>query len=277
MSELTDGQWLQGKIHDKPPYIPAKGEVQQKTCMNFVPTAQWQDWDWVPAADCEFVNSDTPFNRDLYCSLGFNKTVLFMGDSISFDHFLSLTHLMGVPQALPRAMRKDALIESNLCNGTSKLIGKRDFLLHNFRDTMEQTDPDIIVLNRGAHFEKDEMLINFMNMTLLPLIKDWLNKCTENKRQCHFVWRTTIPGHPHCENFTQPSNSLREMERLIFDNPRYDWAHFQYQNLLVQGLLQDSSISYDLMDAYYSHILRADWHQPPNDCLHSVSSAVFAS
>ena len=131
MSELADGQWVQGKIHDKPPYIPAKGEVQQKTCMNFVPTAQWQDWDWVPAADCEFVNSDTPFNRDLYCSLGFNKTVLFMGDSISFDHFLSLTHLMGVPQALPGARHKDALIESNLCNGTSKLIGKRDFLLHN--------------------------------------------------------------------------------------------------------------------------------------------------
>jgi hypothetical protein len=275
MSELADGQWVQGNIHDEPPYTPTKGEVQSNTCVDFMPNAKWQDWDWTPAADCHFINSDTPFDRDLYCSLSFNKTLLFMGDSTTFDHFLSLTHLMGIPQVLPRAKKKDALIQSNPCNGTSKLIGKRDFLLHNIRTVMEETDPDIIVLNRGAHFEKDEILINFINMTLIPTIRNWLQKCQDNNRRCHFVWRTTIPGHPNCENFTQPSNSLREMERLILDNPQYQWGHFQYQNLVVQGLLEESSILYDLMDAYHSHILRPDWHHPPNDCLHSVSVLLF--
>jgi hypothetical protein len=44
--------------------------------------------------------------------MGGNWTIAIVGDSTSFYRFLSLTHLLGVPQALPKGRRKDALLIS---------------------------------------------------------------------------------------------------------------------------------------------------------------------
>jgi len=125
MKDLVQGKWILGKEKEHPPYIPMKAEVGTKTCPNFEPNETWQEWEWAPNSNCEFSNSN--FDEEMYCSLAINKTIAIMGDSISLDHFLSLTHLLGVPQALPRVRNKNALLISNVCNGTSILIGKEIF------------------------------------------------------------------------------------------------------------------------------------------------------
>ena len=73
MKDLVPGNWTLGKEKDYPPYIPMKGEAQQKTCIGFDPNAKWQEWEWVPSADCEFSSCD--FDEDLCCSLSTIKTI----------------------------------------------------------------------------------------------------------------------------------------------------------------------------------------------------------
>jgi len=246
-----------------------RGEVQQGTCRGFDPSARWQDWEWTPddASECDFLNSD--FNHSLFCSLVWNKTILIQGDSVSFDHFLSLTHLMDVPVALPKARPKDPVRVSRICNGTSTLIGKRDFLLEQVGRVLNEFHPDIVILNRGAHYEPDSQLTRHLNSTVIPNIVKWQDQCELDKRDCHFVWRSTVPGHPNCTQFTEPSESVEEMEAMIAQTPKYNWDKFKGQNELALELLSELQTKFDLLDGYPINVLRPDLHAGNGDCLHT--------
>ncbi|KAL3906950.1 MAG: hypothetical protein SGILL_009070 [Bacillariaceae sp.] len=204
-----------------------------------------------------------------------NKTVAIVGDSISYDHFLSLTHLLGVPQSLPNAMRKTALEVSHVCSQNSPmLIGKRDFYLQSVGDITQQFFPDVLVLNRGAHFVDDASLLRDMNSTILPQVQEWQERCRLANKECLFVWRTSVPGHPECNSFQEPSTSIAEMEELVRNHSMatgYHWDQFLPQNKLVLELLrQTPNLAYDVMDGYPAQILRPDLHKG-GDCLHTVS------
>jgi len=271
MEQLVQGKWTMGAEKDKPPYIPTPGERQQKTCHGFDPSARWQDWEWTPEdhSRCDFLNSDIDSN--LFCSLVRNKTIVIQGDSISFDHFLSLTHLLGVPVAPPRAVPKDPLRVSKICNGTSMLIGKKDFHLQQVGRIIKEFHPDVMILNRGAHYVSDEQLIQHLNSTVIPHIAKWQDECVLEKKDCHFVWRSTVPGHPYCTQFTKPAESVEEMEMMIATSPQYNWDKFKGQNELVMDLLSGSSLTaFNMLDGYPINILRPDLHGPKhNDCLHT--------
>mmetsp|Transcript_15543 Transcript_15543/g.23521 ORF Transcript_15543/g.23521 Transcript_15543/m.23521 type:complete len:345 (-) Transcript_15543:510-1544(-) len=271
MEQLVQGKWTMGAEKDKPPYIPTPGERQQKTCHGFDPSARWQDWEWTPEdhSRCDFLNSD--IDSDLFCSLARNKTIVIQGDSISFDHFLSLSHLLGVPVAPPRAVPKDPLRVSKICNGTSMLIGKKDFHLQQVGRIIKEFHPDVMILNRGAHYVSDEQLIQHLNSTVIPHIVTWQDECVLEKKDCHFVWRSTVPGHPHCTQFTKPAESVEEMEMMIATSPQYNWDKFKGQNELVMDLLSGSSLTaFNMFDGYPINILRPDLHGPAhNDCLHT--------
>ena len=276
MAQLTSGRWV-NNTYERPLYIPMRGEVQQKICQGIDRNGPWHTWDWHPSSDCSF----SRFNQDMFCRLAFNKTIAIIGDSISFDHFLSLTHLLGIPQALPRVMKKFANLKSQVCNGTSMLVGQRDFFLQNsIADIVNTTFPDIMVLNRGAHYTPDTVLTDAFHQTIFPQLRDWQSRCQQLNRQCLLIWRTTVPGHPNCSQYTQPAVSLQEMEALVASQAavtNYKWDQFSSQNKLVLDLFQNASLDYRVMDAYPINILRPDAHKHgnKNDCLHTVRGFWF--
>mmetsp|Transcript_40291 Transcript_40291/g.85827 ORF Transcript_40291/g.85827 Transcript_40291/m.85827 type:complete len:130 (+) Transcript_40291:209-598(+) len=94
--------------------------------------------------------------------------------------------------------------------------------------------------------------------------------CVLDKKDCHFVWRTTVPGHPNCKQFTQPTENVEEMEMMIANSSQYNWEKFKGQNELVAELISESLTEFDFIDGYPINILRPDLHSlPENDCLHT--------
>ena len=166
---------------------------------------------------CTFVS----FDKDSYCRITRNRTVAIIGDSISLDHFLSLSHLLGVPYALPKVMNRNALLKSHVCNDmsnsgvisndigdsvsdnandgsnrnagsnyssittTSTLLGKQDFCyLNSVQQDTNEYFPDVLVLNQGAHYHvSDNELIGHLNNTLLfSQLNDWQDRCRLNDK-----------------------------------------------------------------------------------------------
>lgn len=275
--DLSEGRWI-NVTYDIPPYIPMRGEVQQKTCLDFDPAKPFHTYIWEPTAvhtkGCVFAT----FDHDSFCQVSRNKTIAIIGDSISFDHYLSLSHLLGVPKALPKARNKDALLVSHICQNSTILIGKRDFYLHSVQRIAQDFFPDVLVLNRGAHYVTDQELIRHMNQTVFPQLRDWQQNCRLHGKDCMLIWRTSVPGHPNCTQYKEPSTSLEEMEQLVHDHGRtYHWDQFLIQNKLVLDAFKWASsnaksrfnLTYAVMDAYSVNILRPDMHAGPRDCLHT--------
>jgi len=304
IQDLKIGSWV-NITYDRPPYTPMKGEVHQNTCSDFKPNSTFKTWIWEPEAvrskGCVFKS----FEKESYCRLMKNKTVAIIGDSISMDHFLSLTHLLGVPQPLPRVVGNPLLI-SQVCNNedgnnnnnsnttttttsgggggggdssSSKLVVKRDFFLNSVKEIIHDHFPDVLVLNRGAHYVPNDQLLQQMNNNVFPHLNDWQARCELENKDCLLIWRTTVPGHPDCSQFTVPSNSVEEMEHIIATNDniawnRFHWNEFKVQNELVLKAFQIqktlANLSYEVMDAYHVNILRPDMHRFKVDCLHTV-------
>jgi hypothetical protein len=94
-------------------------------------------------------------------------------------------------------------------------------------------------------------------------------------KKCQLIWRTTVPGHPKCKSFIEPSKSLAEIEggmgRKSFTVPpkkNYWWSEFKHQNILAL-LALSHSLDYDILPAYEINLLRPDDHKKRDDCLHS--------
>lgn len=283
--DIFHGRWV-NVTYDAPPYIPKLGsESYKKVCRDFSGSSNtsFHTYEWEPFAvkeqGCQFAN----FNVESYCHVMRNKTVAIVGDSISFDHFLSLTHLLGVPQVLPKVRAKESLTISRVCQNTSILLGKRDFYLQSLPQILEDFGPDVLVLNRGAHFAQDDKLLSDLQTIAFDKVRNWQrDHCKKNGKECLFIWRTTMPGHPNCQNFTIPVNNLTSIEDNLYlqTDERYrnfHWSKFQGQNRLVQEALQGFNISHEIMDGYPAMMMRPDLHKaqkPGQDCLHTVSLSV---
>jgi hypothetical protein len=105
----------------------------------------------------------------------------------------------------------------------------------------------------------------------MPQIDDWQSQCQRQRRKCRWLWRTTVPGHPGCFNFTTPSNSTQDMENLIASHEgsrRFKWDQFAHQNRLVLETFHNRT-DVQILDVYPMNILRRDAHPSANDCLHN--------
>jgi hypothetical protein len=289
MEELTHGRWI-NVTYPVPPYIPMKGEVQQKKCVHVQPNEPFHTWEW--QTDHPTCLWKPRFGKNDFCRVaaaaatftGGNLTIAIVGDSTSFDHFLSLTHLLGVPQALPKARRKDALLISRPSCNIEKdlnltLIGKRSFYLLDLQEFIQQQLPDILIINRGAHYTSDERLEQDAKSQILPALEEWQSSdyCRRRHRHdaplsCWLIWRNSVPGHPNCANYTQPFfGPMSKIEATMKQDRNYHWSEFKNQSLLFQQWLNQSHLQYDIMDGYPMKIRRPDAHDNdnPNDCLHT--------
>ena len=190
------------------------------------------------------------------------STILIIGDSLSWEHFRSLNHLLGQRHVSQHSMWESKESQDNIkslvCQNQVRLVFRRDDLLTNVSDSIfySQTFPQVLVLNRGSHYKNDTALLSGMNNDVIPAIKEWQETCTELGIKCHLFWRTSVPGHPGCNattnKFTEPVNDITEMERLIADMSMYNnrtmeyhWYDYKHQNSLVVDLLRNELEDFD--------------------------------
>ena len=274
--QIQDGVWRKVTILQAP-YIPPNHRklLCDRSQIKRQEEGNYESWEWKPQDDsCHFVRWD----RDQFCTLMRQQKILFLGDSLSQEASFSFGELMGLRISVSRnGLPRGGYPKYNLagaCNGTVEAnFHRADFIKPKIvAKELQERFPDVAVLNRGAHFESDSMLLQDMNETI-GHIGAWQSRCTEAGKRCLLVWRTTVPGHPGCQNETQPVTNRSAMEHLIDTDPRsiaYNWPLFRHQNKLIEDALSNSNIEFEMLDAYHLNVLRPDGHRIAfDDCLHS--------
>jgi hypothetical protein len=154
-------------------------------------------------------------------------------------------------------------------------VYRRDDYLENLRHALLENGthiPQVLVLNRGAHYTNDTSFAAGIQSTL-DVVEEWLGRCDQMSIKCHFFWRNTVPGHVNCRSFKVPVNDKATIEAHIANLSNYDatsikfhWYDFQHQNVLVEAELVRRKIRHRVLDGYHINVLRPDRH---SDCLHS--------
>jgi GDSL/SGNH-like Acyl-Esterase family found in Pmr5 and Cas1p len=284
--QIYKGEWLPITL-EKPPYVSKTMHLRcQISSYDYDNPGPWPSWYWEQDdSSCQIATWDSP----TFCDLLPYTTVSIMGDSLSWEQYSSLLQLIGmrVHQNDQHASRlEDRNVVYFACKGKNrgtKFVFRNDAQLNagTILNSISNDFPTVLILNRGAHYVNDTELLDDM-IELLPVLLNWQQSCTKTYQRCHLFWRTTVPGHPMCEDYSAPVNNITIMEslvesRLSYTNEtiwNYHWQDFKHQNKLVLDTFQAYSaitgLQYDVIDAYEINILRPDrhrWHQ--NDCLHS--------
>ncbi|CAB9498774.1 Protein trichome birefringence-like [Seminavis robusta] len=284
--EITHGQWRPVTL-PRSPYMPMSPRVRCLPSSAF--SQPFDTWEWQPSS-CQLVR----FDKQEMIRLLHNQTVLFVGDSLSLEHYASLVHLLGERARLPPKAIKHGRIQRHICTSDEEacmdLVFSTDFYLQNMTHALFHTAkiPRVLVLNRGAHYTPDDELMDSLRTRTWPVVQQWNDACRRQhypQQKCLLIWRTTVPGHPHCHNFSQPATSVHDMQEWIHEKStndptvyrkgEYHWQDFQRQNQLVTHWIQQPVLSHTtihIMDSYQTNILRPDNHRAHmNDCLHSCS------
>jgi hypothetical protein len=278
LEQLSKGEWVPA-VYDYAPY----DSPPLQTCLRKLSkNATYQTHDWKPFTDCEF----STWQKDEFCKLAANKTIGFIGDSLTYEHFQDLVYRWNIPLSFKMSWSRNGgkPLFKTLCNQSVTVFYHRS---KNMRTTanLKTTKPDILILNRGAHFVSDNEIVADWNETLKDL-HNWQQDCLTNNKTCQLLYRTTVPGHPQCLGDKEPSHSLEDMEARVENRSNYPglWGTFHYwefkrQNGLILELLRQSCLNYSVLPAYEINMLRPDEHggesaaKPGNnyyaDCLHS--------
>lgn len=169
-------------------------------------------------------------------------TVLIIGDSLSWEHYASLVQLLGIHthQGYQHQSKQLSMnIGQTVCDEKTRILYRRDDRLQNVTGALvdaSEPPPTVLILNRGAHYVNDSLLVEDIRMMIQEVKVHWWEPCQRYGLTCHLFWRTSVPGHPHCGNFTQPVNDLVQIQRWIenpqnYDNKtmQYHWQDYQHQ------------------------------------------------
>ncbi|EJK69465.1 hypothetical protein THAOC_09276 [Thalassiosira oceanica] len=209
-------------------------------------------------------------------------TVSFVGDSTTFQHYSSLALLLGLSVTegeQGQSRLGGTSVTKMACDERVRLSYLRDDTLDKLHMELETQQSDIVVFNTGVHYRKDQALMKSINMAISTL-ENWQGICRLKKgsrrRWCLPILRTTVPGHPHCSNYTVPFNDLPTMEHRVQNanysafGPNYFWWKMKGQNRLVEDAFsqRSSTLDYEVLDAYDVMMRRPDGHQGGHDCVH---------
>eukprot|EP00977_Amphora_coffeiformis_P016045 scaffold4860_cov171-Amphora_coffeaeformis.AAC.7 len=303
--QIRNGTWVPTMLEEAP-------YVTQTTHLRCYPKEHFQQkpfpsYKWEPTdSSCDF----SKFRYEMMCRLLVDATVMIVGDSLvsidrpsfggrklegsishtlfkfqSWEHYSSLVQLLGHPihqgfQHQSLEFRKN-IVQNLKCgkeDRNARLVYRRDDKLEELKNALVQDFPTVLVLNRGAHYTNDTVLLGNVYKNIEILNKYWWKPCEQHGLQCHFFWRTSVPGHPHCEQFTEPVNDRAAMEAWIANRSNYNehtiqyhWYDYQRQNLLVEKVwLEKANFPVTILDAYDLNVLRPDEHRAhQGDCLHN--------
>lgn len=282
MEQVKTGIWKPIRL-PKPPFIPTYLQFRNECYTNdeLQNAPHWDTHYWEPT-DCSF----PPWDADEFCALSKNKTIAIIGDSLSLEHFSALAHQLGFFGNIDDVWKKEADGKNyivSVCDHQTTLLYRRTFFLEPrmLADVLSIITPDIMVLNRGSWFSVDGKLLKSMKR-LGPVLQTYQETCRNASLDCQLIWRTTVPGHPDCRQFTEPATSIAAMEAHIanlslysrYGRGKFHWWDFSRQNSLVVDLLQEWVSVDNIMPAYDINILRPDQHTMENrsneiDCLHN--------
>jgi len=270
--QVRQGAW-QPIWRDKPPY-----PSPMRPCALGQSGRPYIDYEWIPEASqnesCHFEK----WNEAHFCRLVKGSTVLFVGDSLSFEQYVGLAlRLGGYVEGSESAKSREEHMNTiqPVCNHQAIIAYRRDDYLEEIPSAIEQSFPTVLILNRGAHFTDDDTFEEGIEKVLLD-VENWKRTCKELGIGCHLFWRTTAPEHPDCQkNFKEPVNNLTWIEEYIRTTPwtqsKGTWVHVQRQNKIALNLLaKHHSLENIVLDAYDTKVRRPEMHDParPHDCLH---------
>jgi len=277
--ELRDGKWGEIDHTATPPYIPSK---YHRICYKGETLEGYYKSSWT--APCRF----DEFSPERFCELAGNKTIAFLGGSISWQQSVALRMILNATKPSTEKYRGSHVWA---CSNTTEIYWERmDYAEdHKVKFNLEKYNPDILVLNRGIWYTPDEDLIPAFNSTL-SVVKAWQESSATEKV---VVWRTTAPGAPQCYNQFEPIKvSLDRYLREVVSNtslPWYNkgdkkafsfsWWDIERQNEVVMEMIQNSGIPFELIDAFEMYTTRPDLRRsqqdPKNkDCLHQCLPGV---
>lgn len=272
--QIKHGSWGPVQV-ERPPYVTFTKHLRCYPS-EYYKLSPYNTWEWKQDDDsCRFLQ----WNAELFCNLTAYGQISIIGDSLSWEMYSSLLQLLGA-RVRQKSQHESKELDKNhiqtSCGSNTKFVWRNDSRLRKVGLSISEDFPTILILNRGAHYVSDDILLDDIRRVIQE-VQNWQGECDKRKIRCHFFWRTTVPGHPGCENFTRPVNSISEMENLINDvrlynnvSMEYHWYDFKHQNQLVEHVLNEAKLQLDVIDAYHINILRPDEHRVhQGDCLHN--------
>ena len=251
--QIQAGDWVQSSTQQRLDSQQCNNDNDDGTISSSTKKIRYYDWipDDAASGKCRFTN----FTQELACQVFQNKTILIAGDSLSFEHYLSLVAALGGPMMLDWTAQQSArlpstvLVEPVCPNNATVLFFQRsdDLMGLNLSSSAMTHIPDMVVLNRGAHYVKDVRFVHQLQHQTIPMLQEWQasphcrrqqQQNNNNKKKCLLIWRTTVPGHPKCERFEAPLSRSNQsfveelMERDLYSRSKH-WHQFQHQNELA--------------------------------------------
>ena len=316
--QMYDGKWESAQVK-QPPYIMPDSTTCDGSIQPFVNQDQkknaygddnsdsqqprpllWDTYDWIPKHQtdgrCLFSKWD-PMELCALMNRSQIRKVLFTGDSIIREMFMSLIGLYGWKGTKNDVFNGGGDVICHRLNRTGIHISfKYDVQLKKLAGNLRKQQPQLVVANRGVHYESNNTIFaDGISRNILEF-QSWQRThpiCTTNAMGCLLIWKTSVPGHPNCRQYTKPINNLEEMEFLTQnmthyqEHPEYGWYAQKEQNSIVLSKLStylksndvsnnavapssssssSSQFDVEIVDAYPIQIRRPDSH---TDCLHS--------
>ena len=161
-----------------------------------------------------------------------------------------------------------------VCENQTLLIYRRNDWFREYPELLRLFHPDTVVANRGAWYADHPKVLKRVEANM-KFTQQWEEKV-------HFIWKTSVPGHPYCEAFSKPVENRNSIERYIENltlysdsgpyKPDFHWYDFKQQNALVVPKILEYIDDFDVIDSYATNVLRPDEHISNNltvGCLHN--------
>jgi hypothetical protein len=287
-AEIRDGEWTAVNL-SKPLYQPANPRKRCAADASLWARNQSSSWPthvWEPRSkECRFLS----FDATQFCTLLHNQTLALVGDSLMAETFDSLLYqIADNPVVEYDQMKKSNPTVVQICNNTSKLVFLIGVVASDGLSTLlREHEPNVIFLNQGAHYLKDDLFMSSMNDTVGILLQ-YKAQQRHHEGRVRIIWETSPPGHPQCWEFPGPVNDVSIMKAMIMDSSLYKfhpmagqfyWWEFAHQTellltkLLLPAFNKSSEDQLEIVDGYELLLGRPDRHRGRlnhrrADCLH---------
>lgn len=237
-------------------------------------------WEWEPDRGDPLKRLD----RALFCQkllgLGLGR-VHIVGDSMSFQHFLSMYMLVDGTNDLatmPSSWGDGGYQKNITCadlagpQNVSMRFNRNDLLTRCSNKPMcgdwateflSYQRKTLLILNMGAHLHSTKMFTAYIK----DLYK-WLKPALHTRSNQDVVFfRTTASGHVNCQAHLKPLPCVE----LFKTTTMYDWNGFSSYNQIAADLF--SKAESEVPNLFMLNVdpmtkLRPDHHKSGNDCLH---------
>ncbi|KAG8465666.1 hypothetical protein KFE25_002973 [Diacronema lutheri] len=237
--------------------------------------------------------------RDSFCRAFAGRSLLFVGDSIMGQWVSSFAHVLGKANAnegecFPGQGLLPFVLDFDVC-ASARSAGRapvrlrfvrNELLLFNYSDAATRPlrnakykqqmcewaskvhEAEVVVLNRGIHWQPDESFAAVLRETLASLAA--LPPPASGRRR-RIVYRGTHAPVPGCNPALSPSavslESRLYSKYYMAHNPHHHWPDFDRQNQIARCIARAHGALY--IDVWRMMTFRPDAALDRSDCVHS--------